>query len=71
MLAKVGKFVLDIQKQPSGPKGPGEVVGANGISISAKASPQDVRLAAAFIQFFLRDEAGAKAFGLRQWRGLG
>jgi multiple sugar transport system substrate-binding protein len=62
VIAKLGKYTLDIQKQPSGPKGPGEMVGCNGISIGGDANEQDAKVAATFINFFLRDPAGAKMF---------
>ncbi len=62
VLHKSGSDMLDIQKQPSGPAGAGEVVGTNGIAIAGNCAPAEIPIAAAFVNFFAHDPAGAKVY---------
>lgn len=59
---QAGDYVIDMQKNPNGPAGSGDVVGTNGLSIGATCPPEQVPIAAAFIDFFTQDAEAAKLF---------
>lgn len=59
---KAGNFSIDIHKFPSGSKAAGDVLGTNGISIGANCNEAGVKLAAAWIDFFVQNPEASRLF---------
>ncbi|MFI4981644.1 MAG: ABC transporter substrate-binding protein [Nevskiales bacterium] len=62
VLAKATGDVLDMQKFPNGPAGPGELVQSNGISIGSNCNANDTKLAAALTSFWEQNDEGARIY---------
>jgi multiple sugar transport system substrate-binding protein len=62
VLAKATGDVLDMQKFPNGPAGPGELVQSNGISIGSDCNADDTKIAAALINFWEQNDEGARIY---------